>query len=322
MRTLPALLAATLTTGALLAVPAEASAPSIELQPESLARGADIAIPHIKDSDFVDGARRIELPGSDARILGPSDGAWLVVTWKTNRVGEWRRPRVVRVEPDSSVRTIRVGAETLSAELSEDGSRLLTVTETGRHKAPVTVRSAADGSEIASRVFDGFPQVVTGDDRSVIIQTTRRTLRWGVGANRVRTLVRGLSGSASIEHDLFATYTKDPYLGGCTQLVRLSDRNDVVWRSCRERVAALSPDGTQMLTVDILADGVGPGEILLREVDGTRLASWSTNWFSGWEWESPTAVLLDVNGARKSATVRCVLAQCENATDPVTAQVP
>ncbi len=104
--------------------------------------------------------------------------------------------------------------------------------------------------------------------------------------------------------------------------MRLSDPGETVWKSCRDRVAAISPDGTQLLTFHILTDGVGPGEIHLREVDGTKLATWTTNWFSGWEWESPGAVLLDVNGARKSATVRCVLAQCENATDPVKAQAP
>src|SRR5699024_7300125 len=111
-------------------------------------------------------------------------------------------------------------------------------------------------------------------------------------------------------------------LGGCTELVRLSDRSDVVWRSCRERVAAISPDGTQLLTFHILTDGLGPGEIHLRELAGTRLATWTTNWFSGWEWESSGVVLLDVNGRRKSSTVRCALAECENASDPVDVQAP
>lgn len=88
--------------------------------------------------------------------------------------------------------------------------------------------------------------------------------------------------------------------------------------SCRDRVAAISPDGEEMLTFHILADGLGPGEIHQREVDGTRLATYITGWFSGWEWESPTTLLLDVNGRRKFATVRCDLDACENVTDPAT----
>ena len=313
------MLAATLAVGV---APAQATAPTVDLQPQQLARGADVAVPHIEGGDFVDGARRVALPGTDARVLGASGDAWLTATWVTNQVGERRRSRVLRVEADGTVRTVFVGFEAPSALLSEDGSRLVTVAETGRRRAAVTVRSAADGTEVASRVFDGWPQALAADDRRVVVQTARRSVLWRVGADRVRTVTRGYSGVVSLQHDLFATYTKDPYLGGCARLARLSDLDATVWRSCRERVAAISPDGTQLLTFPILTDGVGPGEISLRTVRGKRLATWTTGWFSGWQWESPGTVLLEVNGQRRSATVRCTRGQCENATDPVRVQVP
>lgn len=66
------LVLAALTTAVSLVAPAQAAVPSVELQPHRLSRGADIAVPHIDDGDFVDGARRTELPGTVARILGPS----------------------------------------------------------------------------------------------------------------------------------------------------------------------------------------------------------------------------------------------------------
>ena len=137
-----------------------------------------------------------------------------------------------------------------------------------------------------------------------------------------RPLTTRPTGVASIEHDLLATYTKDPYLGGCTKLVRLSAPRMKQWTSCRDRVAAVSPDGTQVLTFQKLTDGVGPGDIRLRTLDGTRLATYRTSWFSGWGWESPGTLLLDVNGTVKSSTVRCTLDACENATDPVRAATP
>ncbi len=112
-------------------------------------------------------------------------------------------------------------------------------------------------------------------------------LEWNPSTGKQRTVVRKAGGSASIEHDLLSIYTKDPYDGGCTRLVRLSKPRVKVWKSCRERIAAISPDGTQLLTFHILTDGLGPGEIHLRELDGTKLATWTTNWFSGWQWESP-----------------------------------
>ena len=66
--------AAVLAAAAALAVPAQAAAPTVDLQPQHLVRGADIAVPHIEDGDFVDGARRVALPGTRARVLGPSGG--------------------------------------------------------------------------------------------------------------------------------------------------------------------------------------------------------------------------------------------------------
>jgi hypothetical protein len=77
-----------------------------------------------------------------------------------------------------------------------------------------------------------------------------------------------------------------------------------------------------MVTFHILTDCLGPGEVDLRTTSGKKLATYTTNWFSGWEWESRDALLLDVNGQHKASTVRCTLASCENATDPVKVSTP
>ena len=313
-RTLLTVLTIALATGAALAVPAQAAAPSVELQPQKLARGADVAVPHIEDGDFVDGARRVELPGTVARLVGPSGGSWLV---GTSNVDRKRNQRVVRVWADGSVTDVLRQVDPSSVVLSEDGGMLLAVTSPRRGTAAIRVWAPVDGALIAERTFRGYPQIVTADGPKVLLRTTSRTFWWKWARDNVRPLTSQLTGPASIEHDLLTTYTKDPYLGGCTKLVRLSDRSAIVWKSCRDRVAAFSPDGTQMLTFHILSDGLGPGEIHLRDIDGTRLASYTTRWFGGWEWESPGTLLLDVNGTTRSATVRCTLDVCKNATDPV-----
>ena len=306
-----------------LAVPAQAAAPAVELQPDRLSRGADIAVPHIEDGVFVDGARRVELPGTDAEVLGASMGGWMVATHRTNRVGEPRGNRVVHVTPSGSPRTVLRGIGQTTVVVSEGGSALLGVTDPRGSRATVKVWSPVDGRLAGERTFRGYPEIVAADGVKVLLRTTTRTFFWKFAKDNVRRpLTTRPTGVASIEHDLLATYTKDPYLGGCTKLVRLRHPKVTVWKSCTDRVAAISPDGTELLTFPILTDGLGPGEIRLRELDGTKLATWSTNWFSGWEWESPGVVLLDVNGRRKSATVRCALARCENATDPETVQAP
>lgn len=321
-----AVLAALATASSLAAsvlAPAQAAAPTVELQPHQLTRGDDIAVPHIEDGDFVDGERRIELPGTEARIIGASSGGWMVGTHRTNAVGERRGGRVVHVMPDGTVRTVLRGVDPAVVQVTEDGSSLLGVPDAGRSRAAVKVWAVVDGTEVASRTFRGWPEVVASSGAKVLVRTTTRTFWWNFGRDEVRRpLTRRLTGTASIAHDLLVTYTKDPYLGGCTKLVRLSKPRVTRWRSCRDRVAAISPDGTEMLTFHILTDGLGPNEVRLREVDGTRLATWTTNWFGGWEWESPGTLLLDVNGRRTSATVRCALTACENATDPVKVRVP
>ena len=113
--------------GAALAVPAQAAAPTVELQPDRLARGADIAVPHIEDGVFVDGDRRVELPGTIARVIGPSMGGWMVGTSRPNAVGETlrRHSRVVHVLPSGTVRTVLRHVDPSAIVVSEDGSSLL-----------------------------------------------------------------------------------------------------------------------------------------------------------------------------------------------------
>ena len=309
-----------LAAAAALAVPAQAATPTVELQPDRLTRGADIAVPHIEDGDFVDGERRVELPGTVARVIGEVADGWLV---GTNNIDRNRNRRVVRVAADGSVTDVLRNLDTSTVVLSADGSTL------------AWQQYVSGGRKTITYAYDVATETVTGEkgpgpyvtlldvaaDR-VVLGAGQRVLQWRPSTGRQRTVIRKAAGSASIEHDLLSIYTKDPYAGGCTKLVRLSDPGETVWKSCRDRIAAFSPDGSQLLTFHILTDGLGPGEIHLREVDGTKLATWTTNWFSGWEWESPGTVLLEVNGRRRSATVRCVLAQCEDATDPVKVQAP
>jgi hypothetical protein len=312
-------LAALATATALLA-PAHAAAPAVELQPQQLPRGADIAVPHIEDGDFVDGDRRIELPGTVAHVIGRSGDAWLV---GTDNVDRKRNRRVVRVAADGSVSDVLRHVDPSTVILSADGSTLAWQRfVNGGRKVITYAGSAADGTVLGSKGPARNISLLDVDATRVVLAGGKRVFQWKPASGRTRTIVRKMSGLASIEHDLLSIYTRDPYLGGCTKIVRLSAPRTKVWKSCRDRVAAISPDGEQMLTFHILTDGLGPRDIRLREVDGARLATYRTSWFSSWGWESPGTLLLDVNGERRSATVRCTLDACENATDPVKVQAP
>lgn len=309
---------------AALALPAQAAGPSVDLQPEKLTRGADVAVPHVEDGPwgdvFVDGTQRVELPGRIARVIGESAGGWLVGTqnadYKRNR-------RVVRVGADGSVTDVLRNIDPSTVVLSADGTTLAwqQLVRKGR-KVIFHVARASDGEELGEKGPVAYADLLDVDAKKVVLGNDRRTFAWGFVRDRTRTLARGMSGDADLANDLMTSWTKDPYLGGCMIVSRLSSPGKALWRSCRDRVAAFSPDGTQLLTFHKLTDGVGPGEIRLRTLAGRKLATWTTGWFGSWGWESPGVVLLDANGSTRSATVRCTPARCENATDPVKVQTP
>ncbi len=317
---LATVLTALLVGGTLLAPSAGAAVPTTDLQPQKLARGADIAIPHIEEGDFVDGTRRVELPGTVARVIGQAGDAWLVGTGNVDRK---RNRRVVRVEADGTVTTILSNVDTYTVILSADGSTIAWQRfVNGGRKAVTYAASSADGEVLGEKGPTAPHRLLDVSDDRVLLGGWKRTLQWRFTTDRTRTVVKKGANVADIEHDLLAFYTRDPYAGGCTKLVRLSDPSTKLWRSCDHRVWDISPDGTRLATIDLLSDGVGPGVVTIREIDGSAVARYSTGWFSSVEWESPDIVLLGVNGTKKSATVRCTATACENATDPVPTMFP
>ncbi len=71
-----------------------------------------------------------------------------------------------------------------------------------------------------------------------------------------------------------------------------------------------------MATIDILSDGIGPSYVAVRAGTGQKLAAYDVKgWFGQITFETPTALLLETNGKRKAATVRCTDSGCERATD-------
>ncbi len=145
---------------------------------------------------------------------------------------------------------------------------------------------------------------------------------WDIRTGAITRISRKPANIVDIGNDLLATYTKDPYLGGCVRLSRLTSAATTLWKSCSERIVAFSPSGDRMATVHILSDGIGPNEVREREIDGTLLGDYATDWFGAITFESNTELLLDVNGDTRASTVRCSEGDCENATDPEKVQQP
>lgn len=305
-----------------LAAPTQAAGPT-DLQPEDLPRGADIAIAHIEKGDFVLGDRTVDVGGERAYVIGQSGRGWLVGTSNEDGIGDYR---IVRIAPDNSVRVIKRGISFFELTLSENGRFFARTGRGGRQSVPIRVFSARTGELKAEKDFAHYPEVVAMDGPRVLLSTwspgTMGVRSWDFRTGTITRISRQPANLVDAGNDLLATYTKDPYDGGCVRLSRLSDPSIRLWRSCRERITAFSPDGNRMATIDLLSDGIGPGRVFERERDGTLLGDYSTGWFGQITFESNTALLLDVNGDTLSSTVRCREGECENASDPVKVRQP
>lgn len=320
---LAAVLAATLAAPAALLAVAPASAgptvPATELRPGALPRGANVAIPHVvtgaTHDTLVDGDLRIALPGRSTTLLGRSGAAYVVKVF-----GD--RERVLRVRRDGTLKTFIRGIDVENVTLSRDGGMLAAGTILSTTRSRVTLYDARTGEQLRRRVFAGQRNVLDASATRVLVGGFRpkRTEVWRLADDSVRTLRRGVGYRADLAVDRLASYTKDPYLGGCTVVTSISAPQTVLWRSCAERVESFSPTGARMATIPKLTDGIGAVEVQVRRVRGHETARYTTaGWFGLLAWEDGRHLLLDTTGRKQVATVRCdvatgALADCERAS--------
>jgi WD40 repeat protein len=287
-----------------------AQAPSVGIQPDRLERGPDIAIPHLEGKTVVDGDVRIRVRAGFVTLLGQSAGGYVIGTANADH----QKPRLWRYSPDGSRTLLLRGHYAQDSELSDDGA-VLAAARSFRPTS-VTVVDTGTARTVAQRAFPGVVQVLDVDGDRVALGTDRNSRVWNTTRNRVRTVQKMAGYRADLSSNLLASFTKDPYWGGCTRLTRFTDPRKVLWTSCTERIDAFSPDGRRLGTVGLLSDGIGPGEVWQRTVRGTLISRYTTSWFGPFGWESPDTMLLEANGKRKRSVVRCRLGSCENATDP------
>jgi hypothetical protein len=309
-----ATLAVAATAATLLAAPASAM-PPITLSPHGLPKGADVSVPHLDGHTVVDGTVRITIDRPQVRLFGKSGAAYVVGTMSDSG----RHGRIWRFTADGG-RTLVARAHPFMSILSHDGATLVT-TETGNTASSlITAYDVATGAHWTQRLFRDYAVALDANAGQVAIGTTKKTMVWTL------PLVPAKPGSvATVSHDpgyvadlaagVVGTFTKDPYDGGCSELRRIAT-GELLWRSCVEQVLAVSPDASRIATIGILSDGPGPGRVDARTITGKHLGRYQvrSGWFGAISFENPTALLLDVNGARKAFTARCTATVCERAS--------
>lgn len=305
-------LAAVAASFALVAPAAPAvAATTVDLsRPAQLERGDDVRIPHLEGRTVVDGDVRIDVDRHGVELLGSSGDDYVVATW--NQRG---RARVERITADGASTVLLRGRYAWSPMLSDDGGTVVT-SDYARRRTTLSAYDATDGDLVAAHRFRGSATVLDADAGQVLVGAWGPdvTHRWDLTSDTRSRVSSSVGYAGDLSADRLAVYTGDPYEGGCT-LVTTPSGGGALWESCRQRVSTFSEDGELMATIHILSDGVGPGEVQLRETGGTVLTKYAANWFGSIEWEDVDTVLLDANGQRRGAVVRCDLDACERAGD-------
>lgn len=298
-----------------LTAPAHAADRPVPVRPATLPAGPPLAFPHVVDTTLVDGAVRIALDGDFPALLGKVGQEYVV--WIPGSEGP---SQVRRYRADGSHRVLVSGPGASEVRLSDDGAHLVSSRYTYRVRTTtLDVRDAASGVVLDRERFTGYVGLVDALGSRLLITRDRpaRTsvLNWRTGRERV--LRRQSASFGDLSTRLFATYTKDPYQGGCTVLARLARPRTTLWRSCTQRVAEIAPSGRRMLTIDLLSDGLGPSQVALRRVGGTLLQRYRTRpAFGEMAFEPDGALALEVidTDADTVGWARCRLATCERPT--------
>ncbi|WP_243057327.1 hypothetical protein [Nocardioides sp. SR21] len=289
------------------------SALLLSLAPASLPAGPHPAGAHVDGRVVHDGSVRLRMDAASVGLLGMSDDRYVVRLSDA----DGSDARIIWVRADGRQREITSNRDaSASPLLSDDGRHLISTPFMGRDSTTVRVRSARTGRILVTRTFPGSVSVLDAADGRAVLGSwsPNKTFWWTYGGTDDTSPINRRTGYfASIPANRVASYTRDPYLGGCSVLTSLSGNR--LSRSCKERVTAVSPDGGRVAAIHILSDGIGPSSVTVRRATGDRLARYDAPYFFGSiRWESNTSLLLDTYDERRWATVRCDGGECERAS--------
>ena len=305
--TVLATLAATVLLAPLAVVsPSAAAVDPTVLRPGSLPAGAPPAVPVVEGRTLVDGERRITVPGRGAYLLGRSGTAYVVGSGTRSGVS-----RVLRVEQDGSARVLVADSDG-ALVLAGDGSVLVETLVRGRGSVQV-VTDATTGEVLHRKRSAQHLTAVAADAERVVLSgdSPSRTLSWRLADGATTRLSARRAYRADLALDRMASFTGDPYRGGCTVVTTVSRPGRVLWRSCREAVQVFGPAGA-MATVDKRTDGIGPNHVWARRDGGALVDEYAVRgWFGALSFEPDQSLLLATAGRKVSATVRCATATCE-----------
>jgi len=296
------------------AAPAHAAS-TIEIKPGKIARGPDIAVPHLEGKTIVDGDIRVKVNSPRVKLFGKWHDAYIAATGDR----EWGNVKLVRIAKSGNLKVLRKFVDPFNTILDAEADQVAYSYGDATQKPTIAVYDLGLKKEVSVNAFASLPTLLEFDEGLVVASFSSfkiKTITWDTVSDETLRVSSKQSNYASKAHDLLGFYNKDPYDGGCQVLTHLSDPADVLWTNCDERIEAVSPDGKRVAMIPLLTDGLGAADVMLHKIGGALLAHYTVaGWFGAIGWETPTALLLESNGTTQSATIRCQVADCNRATD-------
>lgn len=250
-------------------------------------------------------AIRTDLP-RDLQALGRDRRSVVVASYDESG------SRIHRVRLDGSSRLLLQGRAS-GMVVSSCCGRMARIDRSGSYPR-LDVYSTRTG-RLLTRTTLGRGLEIHGYVRNRVLLTGRGRTFWLNTATEQRTrVVEQRTFFANAAADILVLQVRDqrgPY-GRCMRYTTLSDPSATAWYSCGHRPAAASANGSRLLTVDLLSDGLGPRTVDLRRADGTLVHRYRTDLFGSAGFDRQGALVLSTQ-SRRSATV----ALCDNQGDCV-----
>jgi hypothetical protein len=314
-RLLTTIIASAVLAAPLLTSGAASAEATVGIKPGQLARGADVAVPHLEGTTIVDGTTRIKVKSPRVILYGKWNNGYIAATGDSG----FGDVRLVKVARSGTIKVLREFIDPFNTVLDAAAGQVAYSYGDAISRPTLAVTDLRTKDEIATHPFASLPTLLDFDEGLIVTSFASfhvRTLTWDTVSDDVVEVNQKQANYASSALDLVGFFSRDPFDGGCQVLARLSDPTKRLWTSCDERIEEVAPDGRRMATVALLSDGAGPADVGLRTSKGKLLTHYTINGrFTELSFESPQALLLDSFGRVQHAVVRCVVTACERASD-------
>lgn len=283
------------------------------LRPGQIERGEDTRKLHLEGRVIVDGDRRTRVEqGRFVNLLGRVGDEYLVRTIPS----DYRSWRLLRIDRDGNAVELMDGGRNIPLAIASDDGSHVALIRFGQDRSRLTVADSWDGAVLRDRRFLGHLEVMDyGPRRLVLTQwpgPRSRTFWWNPHNNRQVRISNRPALLADVSADRVSLFLG--HVSDCLRVAPLSEPRRRLWRSCRDRVIAFSPDGRRMIT-GLQGDDHFPPVVQVRRIHGRLQATYRAKAIGFAVWENNRSVLIEAMGRSYTAVVRCTpRQQCERAT--------